>query len=79
MSGMARDTPQWILELKKNWKMRKRAIQLSICLTSYTVEGERVNMSETIELTKFDVHNHEPSHKTIERLALQEWIRESRR
>jgi len=38
-----------------------------------------VNMSETIELTKFDVHNHEPSHKTIERLALQEWIRESRR
>lgn len=36
-------------------------------------------MSETIELTKFDVHNHEPSHKTIERLALQEWIRESKR
>jgi len=36
-------------------------------------------MSETIELTKFDVHNHEPSHKTIERLGLQGWIRESRR
>lgn len=36
-------------------------------------------MSETIELTKFNVHNHEPSHKTIEKLALREWIRDSRR
>lgn len=36
-------------------------------------------MSETIELTKFDVHNHKPTHKVMEELAVKEWIETSRR
>lgn len=38
-----------------------------------------MNMSETIELTKFDVHNHKPVHKSIEQLGIKEWIETSRR
>lgn len=36
-------------------------------------------MSETIELTKFNVHNHKPTHKVMEELAIKEWIESPRK
>lgn len=36
-------------------------------------------MSETVELTRFDVHNHKPTIKILEELALKEWIETARR